>query len=255
VETENGHSLTPVMPQTPQRPDVTVPTWRWWEAIVVFLLATVVGGILAAPGLAATDSNKLSDLILSVCGEIGLGGTTFLWLWFLHRRSIRAVGLPKERAAREIAIGALAGFAIYIVGVFIVGSLVVTLLQHASHHDVESPRQLPEHLRSLEVLLAGFAVLVLAPAAEELFFRGFLFNALRARHRFAFAAIVSAICFGAVHYQGGAWQDALLLPIVMCFVGFGLAWLYERRRNIVANIAAHATFNVIGFIFIVSFNR
>ena len=40
--------------------------------------------------------------------------------------------------------------------------------------------------------------------------------------------------------------------MVICFVGFGLAYVYEWRGNLLANIAAHATFNAIGFVLILS---
>ena len=247
---EDGQgSSTALIPPPPARPDVPGVTWRWWEAIVVFLIGTVVGALLAAPGAAAVDSKKWSELILAGGAELGLGGTTFLWLWLLHRRSVRLIGLP-ERPARELGVGALGGLALYAGGVFVIGTVVEIVLHAASHRRLHGPHQLPTHLTGGELVLAGITVILFAPVAEELFFRGFLFNSLRARHSFVFAGALSALCFGAVHYQGGAWQNALLLPIVMCFVGFGLAFLYERRRNIVANIAAHATFNVIGFLFI-----
>jgi membrane protease YdiL (CAAX protease family) len=35
-------------------------------------------------------------------------------------------------------------------------------------------------------------------------------------------------------------------------VGVVLAWIHWRRRNLLANIVAHATFNVIGVVLILS---
>ena len=250
---ENGHrdTLTPARPDVvPERPDAPRVTWRWWEAVAIFCIAAVVGGVIGAPAASAVDSTKLRDLILSICGEVALGGTAFLWLWLLHRRNVKALGVP-QKPVREIGIGALTGLALYAVGVFVVASIVSMVLHGASHRVIHSPRQIPSHLSVPDLVLAGITVILCAPIAEELFFRGVLFRSIRARRSFAFAGVVSALCFGAVHYSGGAWQNALLLPITMCFVGLGLAWLYERRRNIVANIAAHAAFNVVGFLFIV----
>jgi membrane protease YdiL (CAAX protease family) len=43
----------------------------------------------------------------------------------------------------------------------------------------------------------------------------------------------------------------LLIPL-MIFVGFGLAYIYERRGSLFASIAAHSTFNVIGYTLIVT---
>jgi len=247
---ENGQGpSTALIPPAPARPDAPEVTWHWWEAVVVFLIGAVAGGIVALPGAAAVDSKKWTELILSAGGELGLGGTAFLWLWALHRRSVRLIGAP-EHPARELGVGALAGMGLYAGGVFVVGTIVALVLKAVSTRTPHAPHQLPTHLTGGELVLAGITVIVFAPIAEELFFRGFLFRSLRARHSFVFAAVVSALCFGAVHYGGGAWQNALLLPIVMSFVGFGLAALYERRENIVANMAAHSAFNVIGFLFI-----
>jgi membrane protease YdiL (CAAX protease family) len=40
---------------------------------------------------------------------------------------------------------------------------------------------------------------------------------------------------------------------VMFFTGIALCFIYERRRTIVAPIAAHVTFNVIGIVLILGF--
>jgi len=250
---EDGHRETlipaPVRPDLPpDGPGLPPVTWRWWEAIVVFLIAIVVGAILAAPGL-AFKSTHLRQVVAELGAEVGIGATVLLWLWVLHRRSIRAIGIPAN-IGREIGAGVLGGVAIYAAGVFVVGSIVSAFLRAASNRPIRAPHQLPVHLSSPELVLAGITVVFVAPVAEELFFRGMLFRSLRTRHTFAFAGTISAFFFGLAHYPGGAWQNALLLPLVMFSVGFGLAWLYERRGNIVANMAAHAAFNVIGFMFI-----
>jgi membrane protease YdiL (CAAX protease family) len=252
---EDGHRRT-LIPPPPVRPDVPpgrLPpvTWQWWEAVVVFLIAVVVGGVLALPGVAAISSHnhRLQQIVAQLGAEIGIGGTVLLWLWLLHRRSVRAIGVP-DAPRTEIGVGVVGGIAIYAVGVFLIGTIMAIVLRAASNRTLHAPRQLPAHLTTPDLVLAGITVILVAPVAEELFFRGLLFRSLRSRHTFAFAGTVSAVCFGAAHYPGGAWQNALLLPLVMCFVGYALARLYEWRGNIVANMAAHATFNVIGFLVI-----
>jgi membrane protease YdiL (CAAX protease family) len=219
--------------------------------VVVFFIGAIVGTLLALPVVAAVGSHRLDLLSAQAAGEAGLGGTTVLWLWLMHRRSIGALGAPRD-VPRELGMGALSGLGLYVLGVVVIGTIVESVLRSASHHRVHSPRQLPTHLTGAEIVLAGVTVLILAPVAEELFFRGLLFRSLRARHSFRFAGAISALCFGAVHYPGGSWQNSLLLPIVMSFTGFGLAWVYEWRGTIVANMAAHAAFNVVGFLFIVT---
>jgi len=55
-----------------------------------------------------------------------------------------------------------------------------------------------------------------------------------------------------VHYIPDAWENTMLLIGVMFFNGMALAWWYERRGTIVASIAAHMAFNVIGVAFLLS---
>ena len=245
---------TELIPPAPARPEPPEVSWRWWEAIIVFIVGSLIGVVLALPGL-GVDSKHLQDSVLSLASEVGLGSAVIGWLWFMHRRNIKALGFP-DRPLREVRAGVLGGLVIYVGGVFVLGTILTLVLQHASSRIVHSPKQVPSHLTGPEIVLFGIAVILCAPIAEELFFRGLIFKSLRVRHGFWFAGPISALLFAAAHIPGhGAWQNQALLPSVMVFVGFALAYLYERRGNIVANMAAHATFNIIGFIFIVALNR
>jgi uncharacterized protein len=87
---------------------------------------------------------------------------------------------------------------------------------------------------ALALLLAA----VIAPIAEETFFRGFLFAALRKDYPFWIAAGVSALIFSAGHMVPGA-----LLPLWM--LGFLLAWLRERTASLWPSIAMHMLNNAL----------
>lgn len=76
-----------------------------------------------------------------------------------------------------------------------------------------------------------------APIFEELAFRGALFGGLRARFGFLPSALISSIAFGSAH----AYDAVGIAGII--WVGFALAWLYERTRSIWACMLAHALFN------------
>jgi len=89
--------------------------------------------------------------------------------------------------------------------------------------------------------------------SEEFFFRGILFRTVRDRHGFWLAALCSAVPFGIVHFvPGSTFQGALLLMTTMVATGVGLAWIYDRRGTLTADILAHMTFNVIGVVVILS---
>ena len=77
---------------------------------------------------------------------------------------------------------------------------------------------------------------------------GALFRSIRDRSGFWPAAIVTALLFGLSHYVPSPWPDALLLQTIMVFTGFGLAMIYEYRKNLLANVAGHAIFNLLAVI-------
>jgi uncharacterized protein len=135
---------------------------------------------------------------------------------------------------------------------FVVGVVLTLLFRALSGQPTTTPDQLPSDLSTTAAAASVVLAVLVAPIAEELFFRGIVFRSIRDRRGFWLGAIVSGLLFGAAHYVPAAWQDTLLLQSIMVFTGIGLAWVYERRGNLVANIASHMIFNTIGVILILS---
>lgn len=81
---------------------------------------------------------------------------------------------------------------------------------------------------------------IVAPVVEEIFFRGFLFAAIRKTHSFWIAASISGLIFGTVHLV----PDAI---VSLGAAGFLWAWLRERTGSIWPCIAAHVVNNAIYF--------
>jgi membrane protease YdiL (CAAX protease family) len=103
------------------------------------------------------------------------------------------------------------------------------------------------------LLMAVFLTLLftLVPVAEELFFRGFLYNALKSRMPVFIAVIVQAIAFAIVHpYSLGE-------RIFVFLLGIGLAIVYEKRKSLIAPIFVHGVKNAVAAIpvFILLFNN
>ncbi len=90
------------------------------------------------------------------------------------------------------------------------------------------------------VTLAGAGLL--APVAEELFFRGFLYTALRQRLGIAAAALASSLIFAAGHI------DALGVVAASFIMGIALALAYEYTRSLWAAIAIHAFNNTLAVV-------
>ena len=56
-------------------------------------------------------------------------------------------------------------------------------------------------------------LVVMAPLAEELFFRGWVYTALRARLRFTPAYLITTACFAAIHWDASHRHMLRVLPL------------------------------------------
>ena len=86
-------------------------------------------------------------------------------------------------------------------------------------------------------LLALFAIVV-APLAEEVIFRGCIYRFLKSKLRPPAAMLISASIFGLIHGN-------LMAFVPLTFVGFLLAYTYEKERNLLVPIFYHGLFNLL----------
>ncbi len=88
-------------------------------------------------------------------------------------------------------------------------------------------------------LLLGFSIFLacfLGPVIEEIFFRGFLYPAVKKSWGIRPAFLLSAALFAAVHQN-------LFAFVPIFFLGVLLAYLYEKRRSVLPCIALHIAHN------------
>jgi membrane protease YdiL (CAAX protease family) len=91
-----------------------------------------------------------------------------------------------------------------------------------------------------QVLMGGFAIL-LAPVAEELFFRGVLYPLLKQTVSRHLALWGTALLFALVHQNPASALPLLVLAVI-------LALLYEWTDNLLACIVVHSFFNTANFV-------
>jgi uncharacterized protein len=95
------------------------------------------------------------------------------------------------------------------------------------------------------LVAAGFMIICVAPFAEEFFFRGFFYGALRTRFSVAVAAIIDGLVFGLIHFEGGT--DGLLIVPPLAVLGVVFCLVYERTRSLYPCVALHAMNNSIAY--------
>jgi membrane protease YdiL (CAAX protease family) len=250
----NGHTRAGI----PSRPDLPRPrsTWRWWHALLVYVGALIIGGIVSAPILLLVHPQataEMATLIASAAVELVI---LFLWFRRFHPGWRGCIGIPqRSRIAREWLGGVWRGALLFLAITYPVGLALTFLFTALTGRSITTPEQLPPGLDIAGKCLAAIYAVGVAPIVEETVFRGAVFRSLRDRHGFWPAALVSAVAFGLVHYVPAPFVDSLLLMVAMVFTGIGLAYIYDRRGNIVASIGAHMTFNAIAIVLIFALGR
>ena len=250
------HPAPPTVP-TPPRPDTPdgfrpKASWSWSEALGVYIGGFLLAGLVTVPLVGSMEPDAdLTTIVLTVVAAVVILGVLLAWLSIRHRGWLEVIRLPEPGTwRRQIGAGVVFGLGLYPVMVIVVGGLLTSLLETITGHHVEAPEQVGQNLPAVGTALTVLYAIVIAPIGEELFFRGVLFRSIRDRHGFWVGAVGSAIGFGLIHFIPGSAIDAALLMIVMFFTGLALCFVYERRGTIVAPLAAHVTFNVIGIVLI-----
>ena len=204
--------------------------------VVGLLLIGVLGPFLIVIG---GDRTTL-PILLSVLLE----GTFLFAVWLFgpwrYGQSWGALGM-RLRLSSSAYWGCLAFMAIFLV------SVVYASLVSSFGVDILLPPRLPDEFTTggAITILAFAAIVLVAPFAEETFFRGFLLPVFVGRMGFIKGACAVSLLFAAGHMSLG-----LLVPAFVS--GMILAWVYYKTGSLWINWIAHTAQNLLAFVLTVS---
>ena len=225
---------------------MTEPAPRWGAvdlvvAFVVAQLASAIGFTLfaLAQGIPAaeldTDALSIGEVaLLQVPLWLGLLGVPLLATRFRGNGPRRDLGLRSTLA--DVPIGLAIGVVCQLVLVPLV-TLPIFIFTDTDQEALEAPaRELTDKAEGPGVLILVLVVVVAAPLAEEVFFRGMLQRTLARRLPIWPAMLITSVLFGVSHFQ------ALQLPALAAF-GLVLSVLAHRTGRLGRSIWAHVGFN------------
>jgi uncharacterized protein len=228
----------------PAEPPASAPRWGAADLVVAFLVAQVASGIgfvvfAAVKGVSAADLDRDALTI----GELALLQVP-LWLGLLGvpvvATHLRGNGPRRDLGLWSTVRDAPAGLAIGVACQLLLVPLVtlpVFLLTDADQADLEGPaRELTDKAQGPGVLVLVLVVVVAAPLAEEVFFRGMLQRTLARQLPIWPAMVITSVLFGVSHFQ------ALQLPALAAF-GLVLSIMAHRTGRLGRSIWAHVGFN------------
>ena len=231
-------------PEDPSRPAQDSSRWAPWTApaalAVAFSFAVmgaiVVGIVGAIFGASLGDPPPAVNIVATVVQDGAFIGAALL----LASRAGRVVpaqfGIVRTRIAP--ALGWMtAAYVSYIA----LGQLWAQVV------DTNKTDKLPDSLGADESTVALVAVCVvvtvIAPLAEEFFFRGYFFGALRNWHGPWLAALITGLVFGAIHV--GSADPVFLVPLAV--LGFMLCIVRWQTGSLLPCIGLHALNNGLAF--------
>lgn len=149
---------------------------------------------------------------------------------------------PGRLGVAELAYGAMLGVPL----LFVTGILAALLSQVLAVP--EGP--LPEASSALGALLNLVSAAIVAPVAEEIFFRGYATTAWWRSIGPSSAIVRGGLLFAAAHVLtvggdsfGEGLERAAFAFLVRLPVAFALGWVFVRRRSLLAAIGLHAAYN------------
>jgi uncharacterized protein len=223
--------------------DQVPQNWTWKDVLLIssFSAVILIAGVgllrfLSQRSLISLEDNN-AQIYLSLASLILETIALILPIYILgvRRKKIpwSVLGIQSCRLEWVLLAGLLGFIAIPISGV------VAAIIQLVLGKSFENP-QLPFLVPAGSSVLGGIAMLLLggllAPLAEEFFFRGFLYQWLRQRWGVAPGIIISSLIFGIMHGDWAVGGAAFVLGII-------LAYSFEKSKSLWSNFIIHAINN------------
>ena len=221
-----------------------LPPERYRGPSVLILLALVLVGVTLLTAPFGEDATALVEGVgeLSALGAVVLLVSTQLsllvvaWLFVFRPRALAGLpAFPGPDPRRAIMTGVGYGAVAWLVTSLLLNLMALLLEQIGIE---ATPQAAEQAIGMLDPWLVVLAVVVLAPIAEEIFFRGIVYNAWLREGGRRWAFFGSAALFALIHLS-------LVAAVPIFLLGLALAWVYERTGTLLAPIAMHVTVNAI----------
>jgi uncharacterized protein len=231
-------------PKPPELPDGLAPRWPAWYAGVGFLVAltgtlVAVGVVAAITGATSDEENPTFTIVATFIQSVVFVGTAVLFASFTRRPKPWHFGLRRVPFWQAVGWAALGMFCFYVFA-----AIYTAVVQPDAEQTVAQDLGADEG--TFGMIAAGFMVVCVAPVAEEFFFRGFFYRALRSRFSVLAAAAIDGALFGVIHFDFSG-SDALLILPPLAVLGFMFCLVYERTGSLYPVIALHALNNALAF--------
>ena len=212
--------------------------------LVGFMVEAGLGWLLGNPVIAQTVLSAVV-YVLTIVAVIYIPKKLFK-----DKTGLKGLGLER-RLPTWLDLG-LAPMA-YVASITTIGLLMYTVKYLIPGFNIEQKQQIgldPTMVSSqFELMLVYFTLAVLAPIAEELLVRGYLFDKIRRYFSALVTVIITAVIFSGLHLGIGMLNDLQWNVALATFVlGIALGWLRAGTGCVWAGIILHMIQNTVAFL-------
>ncbi|MCX5678375.1 MAG: CPBP family intramembrane metalloprotease [Candidatus Omnitrophica bacterium] len=155
-----------------------------------------------------------------------------------YKTGLISLGLSVKNFFRNVYYGIVAYIALIpvLIGIISVIAIVISLTKYSPQKQAVVELFFKEKDVSFLLYTSLFAA-VAGPIVEEIFFRGFLYSAIKKYIGIFWATLISAACFALLHAHLVGFLPILALGIL-------LAYLYEKTGTLVSSVTVHMIHNI-----------
>lgn len=198
---------------------IGIPIW----AFLGFMLAqAVVLALIQALQAVGVPLNKIdASLFQVVAGGIIYALSLLIVIgvpWLIKRSRTTKEQLGIQRLPTWSDIGLVpAGAIVYLILTSVISGLAMTFLKFVNY-DQTQDTGFSNLSGQSEYIMAFIMLVIIAPVAEELLFRGYLFGKLRKYAPIWGAILITSLVFAIVHFAWNVGLDVFALSIVLCIL-------------------------------------
>jgi membrane protease YdiL (CAAX protease family) len=218
--------------------------WGLWDVArltIIFVFFSYILHIAGGLILSLISTEEKAPLFMPLLNtgimDLAILGLIIYFVKVKYGQAISAIGLKVKNAAR-LALLALLGYVAFLpilVFLLIMIILITTLLNYQPQQHILHDFFLEEQ-RFWPLFFSIFMVVALGPIVEEIFFRGFAYNAIKKRWGAPKACVLISVVFAGLH--------ANLIGFLPIFaLGLLLVYMYEKTGSLIPSITIHILHN------------
>lgn len=198
---------------------LALPAWVFFGFMLAQALIYAFLWVLHAIGV---SFDVVNPVVINAVGGVIVYALAILivlgvpWLVKKQRTSPKEIGLHQLPSWLDI-LWAPAGAVAYIILTALITALATVALPFVNYTQTQDTG-FTQIATQYEYILAFVSLVVVAPIAEEVLFRGYLFGKLRKYVPVWGSVLITSLLFALVHFQWNVSLDVFALSLVLCML-------------------------------------